>query len=421
MASGPRTSRIPIGYPVILVGLIAMIFIGCGGGSTNGGTAGPTATPTPTPVASPTPSPSPTPSATGLLLSVGSATVPTGGIFQYQLLLTEPKPIGNSSTRPTIPKGPVGPVRGVAVNDATGQAVGIAVIGTDISVSINSPNASLGTDVDYPLLVLTMPVVATSGTFTMALDPSSLFFDGSNQYTIAENTAGTLKIGGTMSVTDVVPGGGVIKPGDTLKILGIGFDASTTIKINNVNTLTQKFVSSSEIDITMGSFCVPESVNCTPAPTLQLDGDRVRAIKGNETVEYFSYDRTTEQGSSKNALVQLVHPMFSQQHFLTGTFPFKAGGTQFTGIALQNSDLSVDATVQIELLDSAGNSLVTPDVELVPKRTKLVRDVAELFASVPANVATVRATVTTGPAVKMLGMLGDTSNSTVVPVVVTGQ
>lgn len=424
MASGFPGRRVPILSGAILVSLIA-VCIGCGGGSAGGGTGGTSPTPTPPPTTSPTPTPTPTPAAAaGVKLSVGNATVPTGGIFQYQLLLTEPKPIGNSSTRPTIPKGPTGPVRGVAVNDASGQAVGIALInGTQISVSIDSPNASLGTDIDYPLLVLTMPVTSTSvgSTFPMALDPSSLFVDGSTQYTILENTPGTLTIGGTMSITDVVPGGGVINPGDALKILGIGFDANTKIQMNNVNTLTQSFVSSSEIDVTMGSFCVPESLNCTPAPTLQLDGDRVRAIKGNETVEYFSYDRTADSGGSKNALVQLVHPMFSQQFILVGSFPFTASGTQFTGIALQNPNLTADATVQVDLLDSAGNSLVTPVVELVPKRTELVRDIAELFPSIPAGTTTIRATVTTGPAVKMLGMVGDTSNNVVVPVVVTGK
>ncbi|MGE5323790.1 MAG: hypothetical protein ACM3SW_13055 [Actinomycetota bacterium] len=426
MASGFPTRRVPIAFAVFLVSLIS-VSIGCGGGSAAGGIGGTSPTPTPAPTASPTPSATPTPTpapTTGLLLSVGSATVPTGGIFQYQLLLTEPKPIGNSSTRPAIPKGPTGPVRGVAVNDPTGQAVGIAVInGTAISVSIDSPNASLGTTVDYPLLILTMPVTSTAvgSSFPVALDASSLFFDGGTQYTIQENTPGTLIIGGTMSITDVIPGGGVINPGDTLRILGMGFDANTKIQMNNVNTLTQTLVSSSEIDVTMGSFCVPESLNCTPAPTLQLDGDRVRATNATDTVTYYSYDRTADAGGSTNALVQLVHPMFSQQFFLVGSFPYTAGTTQFTGIALQNTDQSVDATVQIDLLDSAGNSLVTPVVEFVSKRTELVRDIAELFSSIPAGTTTIRATVTTGPHVKMLGLVGDTSNSTVVPAVVTGQ
>ncbi len=419
------THRPPTGYVSFWIAfpafiLISAICIGCGGGLTGGGGA----TPTPTPVASPTPTPSPAPSG-GLLISVGSATVPTGGIFQYQLLLTEPKPIGNSSTRPTIPTGPRGPVRGVAVNDSTGQAVGIAVInGADISVSIQSPDTSLGTDVDYPLLVLTMPITATSGQFTMAMDPSSTFFLGGTQYSIQENTPGTLTIGGTVSITDVVPGGGPIKVGDTLKILGLNFDSNTKLQINNATIGATKVVSSKEIDVTISGLCKPESNPCAPVTSMQLDGDRIRATNtaNNDQSEYFSYDRTEDApGSSGNALVKLVHPMFSQQLLHSGTFPFKAGGTQFTGIALQNTDFSVDATVKIEVLDAGGNSLAN-STQLVPARSKMVRDIADLFA-IPAGAATVRATVVTGPVagVKMLGMLGDTSTNSVVPVVVTSQ
>jgi len=418
MAHRPPTGHVLIQIALPALILISVISVGCGGGS--GGGVG--ATPTPTPVSSPTPTPTPAPTG-GLLMSVGSATVPTGGIFQYQLLLTEPKPIGNSSTRPTIPTGPTGPVRGVAVNDASGQAVGIAVInGGDISISVNSPNASLGTDVDYPLLVLTMPVTGTSGSFPVALDPSSTFFIGGTQYSIQENTPGTLTIGGTLSITDVIPGGGTMKPGDTIRILGMGFDASTKINMNNVNTLTQTLVSTTEIDVTIGTLCVPESNPCAPASSLPLDGDRIRATNANEKSEYFSYDRTDDApGNSSNGLVNLVHPMFSQQLLHTGTFPFKAGGTQFTGIALQNTDFSLDATVKIEVLDGAGNSLAN-STQLLPARSKMVRDIADLFA-IPAGAATVRATVVTGPAagVKMLGMLGDTSTNSVVPLVVTGQ
>ena len=420
MAHRPPTGHVScrIIFPALI--LMSAICIGCGGGGSTGGGA----TPTPTPVSSPTPTPTPAP-AGALLMSVGSATVPTGGIFQYQLLLTEPKPIGNSSTRPTIPTGPTGPVRGVAVNDASGQAVGIAVInGGQMSVSIDSPNSALGTDVDYPLFVLTMPVTATSGQFTVALDPSSTFFVGNSQYTIQENVPGTLTIGGTVSITDVLPGGGLVKLGDTLKILGLNFDGNTKIQINNVTIGTTTLVSRNEIDVTIAALCKPESNPCTPVTSLQLDGTRIRATNtaNNDISEYFSYDRTDDApGSSGNALVNLVHPMFSQQLLHTGTFPFKAGGTQFTGIALQNTDFSLDATVKIEVLDGGGNSLAN-STQLLPARSKMVRDIADLFA-IPAGAATVRATVVTGPAAggKMLGMLGDTSTNSVVPTVVTGQ
>src|SRR5438270_8713887 len=108
--------------------LLLMLFVGCGGGSSSANvTPAPTPAPTATPVPTPTPAPTPVPFA-GVSIKVGDAVVPPGGIFQYQALLTEPKPIGNGSTRPSVPSGPVGPVRGVAINDPSGQAVGIAVI-----------------------------------------------------------------------------------------------------------------------------------------------------------------------------------------------------------------------------------------------------------------------------------------------------
>jgi hypothetical protein len=357
-------------------------------------------------------------------MKVGSATVPPNGIFQYQLLLTEPKPIGNSSTRPQLPTSPAGPVRGVAVNDASGLAVGIAVIsGTNVSVSIQSPNASLGTNVDYPLLILTMPINSNaSGTFSVGMDPASLFFNGNTQYAIQENVPGTLTIGGTMSITDVIPGGGAIKDGDTISVFGIGFDPTTKIQVNNAPGAVASFISPTQIDVKIVAPCVPESNPCVPTPSLQLDGDRIRAIKSNETVEYFSYDRTADvAGSSSNPLAAQVHPMYSQQHFSVGTFPYSAGGTVFTGIAVQNTDAVGDATLKVELLDGSNVALATTASLLLPKRSQMVRDITDLFTSVPVNTAKVRATVITGPTIKMLGFSGDTSKGTVNPVVVTGQ
>src|SRR6476660_5190973 len=117
---------------------------GCGGGSASAG--GPTPTPTPTPVPTPTPTPPPLPAGT-IGMKVLNTSVPPGGIFQFQLSNTEPKPIGHGSTRPTIPSGPV---RGVAVNDPSGQAAGIAVVNTavtptDVKIQVTSPDALLGT------------------------------------------------------------------------------------------------------------------------------------------------------------------------------------------------------------------------------------------------------------------------------------
>src|SRR5437879_2762866 len=84
--------------------LLLALCVGCGGSSSANGTPAPTPAPTATPVPTPTPAPTPVPFA-GVSIKVGDAVVPPGGIFQYQALLTEPKPIGNGSTRPSVPSG----------------------------------------------------------------------------------------------------------------------------------------------------------------------------------------------------------------------------------------------------------------------------------------------------------------------------
>lgn len=418
MTKGLSTRHTSGGITLATIILLMALLAGCGGGSSGGGTAGPTPTPAPSP--SPTPTPATT---TGLLMKVGSATVPTGGIFQYQLLLTEPKPIGTSSTRPTIPGSALGPVRGVAVNDKSGKAVGIAVInGTNIVISLESPDALLGTDIDYPLLILTAPVTstATGSSFQVALDPSSTFFNGSSAYTIQENVPGTLTIGGTLSIIDVTPGGGALKPGDTFSVLGVGFDANTKIQVNNDPGATQTFVSANQIDVTIGSPCVPDSNPCTPAPTLQLDGDRIRAIKSstNETAEYFSYARTDdESGASANVTVTQVHPMFSLQTYAVGSIPYASDATHFTGISVQNTS-ATDATFKVEVLDASSNVVGSLSGIGVRAGKKITRDIHDWVTSIIGTPARIRVTVTSGPpALQMLGFVGDTSAGTVTPVV----
>src|SRR5262249_36938850 len=155
------------------------------------------ATPTPTPVQSPTPTPA-TPAGT-IGLKVLDTSVPPGGIFQWQLSNTEPKPIGHGSTRPTVPPGPV---RGVAVNDPAGHAAGIAVVApSGIGIQIVSPDASslLGTSLDYPVVTMSMPLSASATpgtTSTIGIDTSStsLFQDATTKYTTLEFNSGTLTI-----------------------------------------------------------------------------------------------------------------------------------------------------------------------------------------------------------------------------------
>ena len=416
----------------LFTALALLVCVGCGGGNSTASNIPPT--PTPTPVPSPTPTPVPNSALLGL--RVENATVPPGGIYQYQLSPTEPKPMGAGSTGPSVPKGTLGPVRGVAVNDPSGHASGIVVDdGLNITVKMTSPNSMLGTDITYPLLTMTFPVnnTATAGSsFPVSMDLSkSSFLDSNGQAYTIELASGTLTIGGTLSITDVIPGGGLLADRTPIKIIGAGFTDKTKISIEGTTVFAQDttFVSANEIDVAICNGAAAETAASCPntGATFQLDGERVRAVEPSSTnspVEYFSYRRTDNMpGTSSNALVASVHPMFAAQvTFTGGTLPLPTvlNGTQFTGLALQNAT-TTDATIKLELLDGGNVSLVTPVTFTLTAGKKITRDViADWFPSAPAAAVKVKVTLTSGPtAIQMLGMQGDTATGTVNPVAVT--
>src|SRR5215467_13907372 len=96
--------------------------------------------------------PGTSPGFTGISLRVLDSTIPPGGLFQFQLKLTEPKPIGHGSTRPNVPAGRL---RGISLNDPIGQTAGVAIVnGSGILVNFSSPQATFGADpqLESPIL-----------------------------------------------------------------------------------------------------------------------------------------------------------------------------------------------------------------------------------------------------------------------------
>lgn len=408
---------------------------GCGGGSASAG--GPTPTPTPTPIPTPTPTPAPLPPGT-IGMAVLKTSVPPGGIFQFQLSNTEPKPIGHGSTRPQVPTGPV---RGVAVNDPSGKAAGIAVIDTSVSpsnikIQLSSPDALLGTDITYPVITLSMPLsnsLTPGATFPLSIDTANTsFFDSTKAYTTLEFAPGTLTIApvGSPYVSDVLPAGGLLPDRTVVKIFGAGFNANTRVSIEGTTIILpqdQTLVNSGEIDVKICNGTVAATATVCPnnGTTMQLDGERVRVkdTGTNFVLEYYTYLRADDEpGSSANALVNLVHPMFSRVTYLSATIPLVVSATQFTGLSLQNTNAS-DSGIKIELLNASNSSLANTSFILHGLGSgtagkKITRDViADWFPSPPAGATQVRMTVTSGPAVQALGMLGDTSTGIVTPVI----
>ena len=357
--------------------------------------------------------PNPTPFA-GVSLSVNSATVPPGGIFQYQLLLTEPKPMGRGSTTPTIPTTSTGTARGLSLNDPSGQACGVAVQGASgLQVNFISPNFTFGTNaIDYPILTITFPiktdaVVGTQVPLNIDLN-ASFFIDPATGLPYPQESApGKLTIGGHMSITDVLPGAGLIPAGTPFSVIGMNFPASPRVQVEGATVVTANAVSSSRIDVTLAS-------------DIQLEGTRIRVINKNtgERIAYYSYLRATAIGQSVRPLLAASYPIFSSQKYIVATLAWTKSQTVFTGLALQNPNATA-AQIKLELLSSTNQVLQSFRFSLA-SRTKVTRDLLEVFPSgIFVNGASVR--ITSAQPIQMLGLQGDTSIGAIAPLVVTAQ
>lgn len=345
----------------------------------------------------------------GVELTIPNETVPAGGMLQMKVQITEPKPISKGGQRAAFSSTFLGSVQGIALFSPSGDASGTAVLSSGAArFSLHSSLSDMGNNIDYPILTVAVPVKATAIAGQIAnlvLDPSlSQWVDptGQNYPVLTKN--GTVTVGGTLSISNIVPGGGTVPPGTKIAIRGIGFDPNCKVQVNEATIAKRTFVSSTEIDITLTT-----SVNMTSR--------RVRVTKPstNEQVTYYSYQRTVAIGKSVHPLLARTAPLFSQAIWSLAYFKPILNASQFTGLALQNQT-AAPSTVRLRLLAPNGVVLATRDVVLGANR-RITRDLAEFFPGVvPATGTKVRAKVISGPAVQMLGLLGDDVLKTVDPI-----
>ena len=342
----------------------------------------------------------------GLDFRITNATVPPGGLYQLQLTLTEPKPMGMGSSKLTFSSNTFSSGVGAAINSPSGQAYGVILPTINgLQVTFISPDATLGTDTDYPFLTIALPVRpdATIGLqVPVSLDlSSSVFLDGSGQPYATEMHPGTLTIDGMLNINNVLPGGGTVPAGSTIRILGLGFTPSAVVQVAGKKVATQKFVSSNEIDVTLHT-------------TIVLDSQSVTVSTSTQTVTYFSYLRTAEVGQTAQPLLVNADAMFSQVTYTKASLKWVTGSTVFTGLALQNESAS-PAEVTLQLV--SGTQIVQTLSFPLPGTSKMTRDLADFFGQAPAGGSTVQ--IQSTQPIQLLGIQGDTTAGTLFPVAVS--
>jgi len=371
----------------------------------------------------------------GVGLTIASPTVPPGGLLQMQIMLTEPKPIlkGRQGVKfvssgaraavattfanpvatltseavPAVTAGSLlGPIRDVALFGPDGNVSGVAVAAQQgLQVYFRSTLKTFGTNIDAPVISVSMPVNIQSSigqTVNLNLDPNATqWFDPTAAQYPIELKSGTMTVGGSLSISDVIPGGGLVPAGKTIVIKGTGFDSKTTVQINEGTVATTQFVSSNQINISLTTAFNPS-------------GKRVRVInKGHELATYFPSSRTTLFGKSTHNLVAESYPIFPDTRWTAAYFRTAQSGNVFTGLALQNPNVAA-ASVHLQLRTLTGTVLSTRALVLAGN-THIVRDLAELFPT-GMNLNGLSLKVISSLPLQMLGLRGDDASSIVLPV-----
>ena len=345
----------------------------------------------------------------GVSLKVLDASAPPGGTMQLAVEVTEPIPISTGSAGILVDTAVLGPVMGVALYGPAGaqsDAAGTAVAsGNRLTVRTVSPSSAFGTSTATPILAVTMGVRADAlpgAQASLQLDPAaSSWTDPAGALYPQQIRNGTFQVGGTVSIHDVFPGTGLLPAGFTVVIRGMGFKPGALLEIDGVAVASATVVSDTEVQATLGV-------------SADLYGRRVR-VKNLDlsSASYRAYLRAQWIGRSSRTLLADTDPIFSPVAVTGAFFTASPSSGQFFGLALQNpAATAADVTVELRSRDSA---TVASTAVTLPARTRISREVPELFAGQPMPAGGVLVVRSSAP-VQMLGLLGDETAGRVEPV-----
>ena len=338
---------------------------------------------------------------TGLSLRVQNASAPPGGTMQMRVVVTEPRPIIIGA--PSLAYGgALGGVLGVLLPGAPDSGAAAVIGDHQLVVRVISPSGTLGLSTAVPALVVTLAVPQTTpvgATAALTLDPlHSWWLDPSGNPYPQQVKDGKFVAGGTVSIDNVLPGGGFLQAGSLITVAGSGFQPGVVAEIDGVQLASVTRVDSNTIAL-------------TTAIDTQLDGRRisVRNPDGSNAA-YFSYLRAASVGKSARPLLASTETAYPVQPRSSASLIAPADGT-LLGVALQNPNSSPSA-IGIELW--AGSSLVAGTSLTLPGASEIVRVASELLTGVVPPAGSVLRIAASAP-VQILGLAANENEGSVAP------
>jgi len=341
-------------------------------------------------------------------MRVSSEVVPAGGTAQVKLLLTSPKPIITGNAAFDFSQVSFDSIDGVNLFSPTGDVSGAAVVsGGKFNLLFNSPGGTFGSNTDYPLMSFAVRLSSScfpGQVMPVDIDPlASIWQSLTSSSEQFEYKQGSITVGGSVSISNVVPGGGVLPAGSSFSILGTGFTPKTSFSTRGLSLKSIQYVS-------------PTEFRATLAKTLRLDGALIQAKNPDGSSDtYYSYLRGVSVGPSTRPLLTKTVAIFPMNPAFEAILPPTVSPVNpdyFTALALQNPG-QVTTTITVETMSAAGSVTGTTQITLGPGQ-KIQREISEMFGA-PPSVGSYLHIVATEPA-QMMGLLGNDLNGTVSPV-----
>ncbi len=341
-----------------------------------------------------------------LALKIPNETAPPDGVVQMKFLNTEPTPISSGRPHSFYDSSMFDAVWGIQLFNPYGDLNGVAIVnGTAVTVSFISTGQPQGTD--YPVMTMALhvrPDAAAGRQMQFDLDPSSTWDVNGLPATMKPILPATVTVGGTVSITNVIPGGGYLPAGSIVRVEGLGFQKRTQVQLSGVQSQSVVIASPTEIQIELAQ------------PT-DMTGKKIQVVNPDGSQDtYFSYLRGIDLGSSSEFLLASAIPIFSSVTHSEATFSLlTAESGQFNGLAIQNQNLTpanVTATLYSSEGDQMGASTIT-----IPSGYRLMREISELTgASVSPDSYVV---IAADEPIQVFGFLGDDNSQTITPFAAT--
>ena len=235
-----------------------------------------------------------------LLVQISNETGPPGGWVQIKVSLAVPQSVARGGIEIKLDPTVFGYPSDAAVFSTNGDAWGEWIPDRtvwasfscgDVSASPRLPSIGLGQSRNLPMLVITVPILASAPPGKVVVlradgllsDLSfggqirrSPWFDSNGTPFDVSVIPGSVTVGGSLSIQSVVPGGGSLPAGTSVRINGTGFSPDTSVDVDGVSVAAMTFSGPQAIDLTLSG------------PT-EFTGKRIVARNPDDSrVEFFS-------------------------------------------------------------------------------------------------------------------------------------